>query len=1060
MTIRTLLPAIGCLSLTLTGLSGTAAASSSATGEEYLSVTESVEPNILFLVDMSEEMEDPCDEGSDTATDTASSSSSSSTEPCITSVFNAIDQVTQHFDWARYGVVGTAESSSDNEYYPIAPLGASYSEISAALSAATFHEDETRNLAEALADLSANYFENTDADDGVDDDGDGFDNDWDEAPVEYWCQETHIIVLSRGQGINDENSSSSYHASLGTDVMCDTLSGIVTSGDEQCLYDNVVSHLYDNDLRSDLTDDQNIIVHTVGIDIDGSSIAEGLFGNAADEIGGAGLYHNANDGDEVISSILELMADIRTGTFSRSTPVISASGQYLIYTFYELTGDSPLAEGHIRAYAIEDDPTSASYGMVDYAAGSTDYGGAVWDGGDLLVSRPVTSGETNPDDLDGFGKRDIFTFWDPAYSLMQTESDDDRRQGFDADFVSAVGGDATALSYMLDTTVDTANPPCADDDSYDLDKDGCLVDDDDLQALVDFARGLPEAEFKNLGEQRGNWKLGDSPHSIPVVVEARNNQYALEPSYRTFLQELEINEAAGTNPDIVLVAANDGMLHAFALEDHGTTTDSDEGEELWAWIPGYLLYRDDYRDHSWSGALLDLMLYGRTFLFDGTPVVDDVWIDEDGDGAKECTTVPDDCEWKRVVIVQQGKGGPSTLALDITSTKSPKFLFEQVDEGDYTALGYTVSRATIANIYDETDSSNPVDRYVGLWGSGRAVPYTSSSGDTYYESTEANLYMWAIGDDYWGTTSAGFQEDSTGGYARGSNGHPEGDSLGSSLDSDSDSEGHYEYAYIAAALTAVDVDSDGDADTVYFPVTTTYTPTDEGGSGPGDVADPGSTWMYKACIDPEDPGELEWVEFFDPIDDGGISSRPEVYYAATTAWHNDGSLGLYWGSGTPYERTGSDAGYFFAVSDDAPGSCSSFTANPITDCGAGGVYTLSDGEGLTSDPIVYAGTVYFSTWTPETDLCDGGTGRLYGLDYEDCSSGMDTNGDGSVDSSDDAYIEEEDSYISGIAVTDMGTVLYGTSNVVTDGSADALGTISVANDPFLGTETVSWMEMF
>jgi len=1012
MTIRTLLPAIGCLSLTLTGLSGTAAASSSATGEEYLSVTESVEPNILFLVDMSEDMADPCDADSDTGdsgSDTAtSSSSSSSSEPCLTSVFNAIDQVTQHFDWARYGVVGTAESATDDEYYPIVPLGTSYAELSAALAATKYHEDETRNIAEALVDLSENYFENTDVDDGVDDDGDGFDNDWDEAPVEYWCQETHVIVLSKGQGINDEKSSSSYHASLGTDVMCDTLSGIVTSGDEQCLYDN--------DLRSDLTDDQNIIVHTVGIDIDGSSIAEGLFGNAADEIGGAGVYHNANDGDEIISSILELMADIRTGTFSRSTPVIAASGQYLIYTFYELTGDGPLAEGHIRAYALEDDPSSASYGQVDYAAGSSDYGGAVWDGGDLLVSRPVTSGETNPDDLDGFGKRDIFTFWDPAYTLMQTESDDDRRQGFDADFVSAVGSDATALSYMLDTTIDTANPPCAEDDTYDLDKDGCLVDDDDLQALVDFARGLPEAEFKNLGEQRGNWKLGDSPHSIPVVVEARNNQYALEPSYRTFLKELEINEAAGTNPDIVLVAANDGMLHAFALEDHGTTTDSDEGEELWAWIPGTLLYRDEYRDHEWSGALLDLMLYGRTFLFDGTPVVDDVWIDEDGDGVKECKTVPGDCEWKRVVVVQQGKGGASTLALDITSTKSPKFLFEQVDGGDHTALGYTVSRATIANIYDETDTSNPVDRYVALWGSGRAVPYTSSSGDTYYESTEANLYMWAIGDDYWGTTSAGFQEDLTGGYARGSNGHPEADSLGSKLDSDTDSEGHYEYAYIAAALTAVDVDSDGDADTVYFPVTTTYAPTDEGGSGPGDIADPGSTWMYKACIDTEDPGELEWVEFFDPVDDGGLSDRPEVYYAATAA--------------------------------------------PITDCGASGVYTLSDGEGLTSDPVVYAGTVYFSTWTPETDLCDGGTGRLYGLDFEDCSSGMDTNGDGSVDSSDDSYIEEEDSYISGIAVTDMGTVLYGTSNVVTDGSSDAVGTISVATDPFLGTETVSWMEMF
>ena len=67
------------------------------------------------------------------------------------------------------------------------------------------------------------------------------------------------------------------------------------------------------------------------------------------------------------------------------------------------------------------------------------------------------------------------------------------------------------------------------------------------------------------------------------------------------------------------------------------------------------------------------MIYGRTFLFDGTPVVEDVWIDLDGDGSKSCTSVPNDCEWRRVVVVQQGFGGPVTLALDITDTQEPEF---------------------------------------------------------------------------------------------------------------------------------------------------------------------------------------------------------------------------------------------------------------------------------------------------------------------------------------------------------------------------------------------------
>jgi hypothetical protein len=546
-----------------------------------------------------------------------------------------------------------------------------------------------------------------------------------------------------------------------------------------------------------------------------------------------------------------------------------------------------------------------------------------------------------------------------------------------------------------------------------------------------------------------------------VVVQARNNSYAIDPTYRRFLTGLEQAEADGDVPPIVLVAANDGMLHAFALENF-SGTDTEEGEELWAWIPGYVLYRE--HDAEWAGRLQDLMLYGRTFLFDGSPTVEDVWIDADGDGAKSCNSVPNDCEWRRVVVVQQGKGGPVTLALDITDTDAPTFLWEQTDETDTNAVGYTTGRPVIGNVYD-TSGSDPMDYWTAFWGSGRAVPYSSSTGN--YEAHEANIYMWALADtDFVSSYSAGYQQpSSTADYSRGDNGHPES-SYGSSLQEDSDAAGHYENAYISAALTVVDVDSDGDVDTLYFPITTTYSPTDEGGSGPSDTTDPGSTWMYKACLDPDDPGELTWIEFFDPVDDGGVTdgsgnnARPEVYYAATSSWLSDGSLGLYWGTGTPYSRLDSSPGYFFAIKDTAPGLCNDDYMTPMTDCGSDGVVTLDDGEGLTGDPVVYAGVVYFSTWVPESDRCDGGEGRVYGLDFEDCTQGIDTDGDAAVDTDDDLYVAHEDSYISGITVTEQGTLFYGISGADTDGGSDPVGSITSATDPFLGTETLAWMEVF
>lgn len=1073
-------PSSACLLLPRLGLGallaapalgvGEARAASSAGGEEYMSTVESAPPNVVFLIDMSSEMDDPCN-----------TSSGAFTNSCLDDVLNAIDMVAQHFDFARYGVVGTSPDSGGigNTFYPIAPLGSTYAEMHTkleAVRAAGAHPTTTKNLGEALGELAYGYFGSMDYDDpSVDSDGDGIGYDFTKAAIEYSCQVNHVIVLSKQRPANDSNVRSGYIETLASDVTCDSTDRTTahSGGDEQCLYDNISRGLYLSDMRADLSGTQNVVVHTVGLSVGGTTVAEELFGSAAAVNSPASVYANAGDPDQILTYILYVMKDIRAGTYSRSTPVVSADGNYLIYSFYELNGDAEigsgaglsLGQGHIRAFSINDDPTSAAYGQVEYGHTncgddmSYSCGGALWDGGDLLLSRLVTDDDRTVDDNDGEGFRDIYTFWEPAASITSasfgTLAASDRFMPLDRRFVDAVAADATVLNRILDTSTDASGCPTTASLVYNFDKSvgACEpVDGSDLRALIAFVRGNTTSEFRYLTDTRGRWRLGDAPHSVPVVVQARNATFAIEPSYRTFLELLEAAETDGSIPAIVLQAANDGMLHAFALADNPTTAHTDQGEELWAWVPGYLLEREHAQD--WSGRLVDMMLFGRTFLFDGSPVVEDVWIDSNGNGAKECNSVPDDCEWRRVVVVQQGQGGPVTLALDITDTDAPRFLWEQTDESDAHAMGYTTSRPVIGNIYDSSGST-ATDRWVAFWGSGRGVPTSSS-----YELHEPNLYMWAVGDSYWESGHVGYQAPSSGaGYARGDNQHPEIDDLGSTLNADSDS--HSEYGYISAALAVVDVDSDGDADTLYFPVTTSYQPSDEGGTGPGDIQSPGSTWMYKACLDDGDPGDPTWIEFFDPKTDGSLSTRPEVYYAATTSWLRDGSLGVYWGTGTPYSRSQtSGAGYFFAMKDTAPGSCASDTMQPLDDCGSGGVITMGAGEGLTSDPIVYAGVVYYTTWIPAADRCDGGTGRIYGIDFEDCTNGIDTTGDGAVTAADANFIEAEDAYVSGLTVTDKGTLFYGTSNAATDGSQSPVGTISPANDAFLGTSTLAWMEIF
>ena len=1009
----------------------------SSTGtDEMLSSIEMVPPVVIFVVDLSSDMDSPCD-------------GSSSGESCLEDTKEAIGSVIRHFDAASYGVVGTGGAASDDAYYQIAPVGSSYAEIAAALSGITTR-GAARNLAETLESLGETYLQQSATDDAEDDDSDGMTGDWAESPISYSCTETHIIVLGRDRPVDDDQVSFSYSAASSTaagEVSC-TVFGIGTP-DEQCIYDNAAAHLYNTDL-STLSDTQRAIVHTVGLGIESGSLADSLFMNASANTVSDGIYDIAATGDDILGSVLGIMGEISAGTYTRSSPILSADGSHLIYTFFEMTGDNPLAQGHIRDYLIDSDPYSSTYGEVLYE-GPSAYGGAVWDGGDLLVSRPITASESNPDDRDGVGKRDIYTWETGAAGLSALAAEAvSGRIGFDYDFSQAVGSSTGVLSAYFDATIGSPSP-CAADQSYDLDGN-CRVDGDDLQSLVDFVRGLPESEFRYIDMPRGPWKLGDSPYSIPVVVSARDDTYAVDPTYRRFLEALEADDA----PSIVLVAANDGMLHAFRLEDDPSTATEDEaGEELWAWIPGYLLLRN--KDEEWAGSLIDLTWYGRTFLFDGSPVVEDVWIDSDNDGVKS----PDGSEWRRVAVVQQGMGGPITLALDITDPAAPTFLWEQTNTSDTTAMGYTVGRPAIFNVYDASDVTEPRDRWVAMWGGGRAVAFTGASGNNYWESSEANLYMWNMGDDWKGTQSVGYDvagdniDDAFPDLA--SNGGAEG--RGSLNYNDRPQQ--LEYGYISAAIAAVDVDSDGDTDVVYFPVATAYKPADEGGLGPSDTESPGSSWMFKAIIDTDDPDDLEWCEFYDPLigTDGtnGVGARPEVYYAATTSWLEGGALGVYWGSGTPFDRGGSSTGYFFAMQDQDPTSCTS-KAQPITCNGNDGYYPLDSGEGLTADPVVYAGVVYFSTYTPNPDRCEMGTGRVYGIRFDDCSPGLDTDADGEATTSDTPYVEQV-GYVSGIAVTSFGTVLYG-SATGPDSGGSAVEVIGSATDPFLGTAAIAWLEVF
>ncbi len=198
------------------------------------------------------------------------------------------------------------------------------------------------------------------------------------------------------------------------------------------------------------------------------------------------------------------------------------------------------------------------------------------------------------------------------------------------------------------------------------------------------------------------WKLGDIFHSSPVVSKAPITENVCDTGYENqciatlhspsyFPNQTAIatyNSSVCTpgsdayeayrydNRDrqrIILIGANDGMLHAF---DAGTAVTSGTrdsycnlaftsgtGEERWAFIPPDMLPR-----------IKDTMT-GHQYMVDGSTMVRDIWVDGGSAGTGSKDRIKQRDEFHTVAISTERAGGTQYNALDITSPNAPKFLW-------------------------------------------------------------------------------------------------------------------------------------------------------------------------------------------------------------------------------------------------------------------------------------------------------------------------------------------------------------------------------------------------
>jgi hypothetical protein len=458
--------------------------------------------------------------------------------------------------------------------------------------------------------------------------------------------------------------------------------------------------------------------------------------------------------------------------------------------------------------------------------------------------------------------------------------------------------------------------------------------------VVGFVRG--ETTYNKDG-----WKLGDTFRSNPVTVGTPSPYFRdFHDSASAFASFRTSNARSTANGKRIVVAgANDGQLHAFR---------TDTGAEVWSFIPPNVLNKLMNIAHKSHPTGLTHQYY-----VDGPISVADVWVGT-GDGTTKTPT-----DWKTFLIFSEGRGGTSNLwstssscdsnfqniysttynnycgyyALDITNTYSPAYKWRiGPTSAQAPYLGDPWSKMMVSRV-----KINGNEKWVGFIGGGNNLSSCTGTGCDLRGKGFFVVDM-TNGAVLWSYTNA---DNSNMSYA------------------------------VPAAPAIVDTDNDGFIDLAYI----------------GDVG--GNVWRFKFCgtSDGSSCSTSNWSGSLLYRRESGIGS---VYDAPSVTRDANSNIWVYWGTGDKAEPivVGSITDRLFAVKDSTMTSTyqlsnlENITGSTYADNASKNGWYINlagSGEKCLSDSSVFAGIVYFTTYTPVGsggDPCNqAGTAKLYALSY-------------------------------------------------------------------------------
>lgn len=532
------------------------------------------------------------------------------------------------------------------------------------------------------------------------------------------------------------------------------------------------------------------------------------------------------------------------------------------------------------------------------------------------------------------------------------------------------------------------------------------------------------------------WKMGDPINATPTVVGAPKERFDViygDASYTAFFQQYK------SRRQVAYVGANDGMLHAFnggfyhkgddsvttGATEHGyfTRTAADNssgallGQELWGFIPYQLLPHLQWLTQSG---------YTHVYYVDLKPKVTDVRIfTPDADHPNG---------WGTILIGGMRMGG--SCGACVSGTGAPPMTVT----ADF---GSGVQTRTFYTAYFVLDITNPEKSPVLLWSFTdstlglstsyptvlRVKPSCSTSGCK-VDNSDAKWFM-LVGS---GPTGYGGNSTQTGKiFVIDLQTGPKDPATGASLVSSFPTSDPNSFMGDAVAL---DADLDFRVDAAYLGNVI------NNGSNPSWAGKlyrltTGSTFPFGVTVGPSAWGIVSGANraptvLLATFPTGGSTLVGPITAAPTVTADDANRLWVFFGTGRFYgtsDKTNTDTQYFFGVKDpvvtngctqSSVASCQQnnlLNVSAVTVCtvcagganqvsGVAGVTTFSgtatttlegmvqsldgwyttlptSGERSLSPPVILGGTVFFTTFTPSSDICSsGGTGNVYALFYK------------------------------------------------------------------------------